>query len=279
MLSKQVKKIHCWGGLGSQFYAISLAIDLHSTYSNLELIFHNSGVTRRDLEAEDFVKSFFPYVTNNDFSKKLELSSDKVIVKTYSKRLISNLFFALNLLNHANTDEEFRKIRLWTYVIRGHYSYRTQNLATIKQMLERFMFFYGQLIQKSSIVVHYRLDDIIKIDGKTVISSERVIEGIKKSNCSGTIRIYSDSAKELQNRFEGKFQNKYEVSDLSTEHLVVNAISAECFVGTVSKVSFWIVFFRLANNTNSINLMPIESRPHLVTALVNLRPYKNLIFY
>ena len=55
-------KIHIWGGLGSQLYALALKIDLQKKFKTRKvvLVFHNSGVTRRDAE----LGSAFPHLTH-----------------------------------------------------------------------------------------------------------------------------------------------------------------------------------------------------------------------
>ena len=281
MLINRVKYLHCWGGLGSQLYAISLALDLQDRVIKTKLFFHNSGITRRDLEAKSFINESVSYVVVDDFSylSKSIMSIKKYSLKTIAVKGIGNFLKFIGLVGSVNTDNEYRKIRPWTLVIRGHYSYRRQNLSTVNQMYRNFFQLYSHLLKPVDLVLHYRLDDIVGIPGKTVIDSSRIIAELVKLNHFSDLRIYSDSPEEVTSLMSSFLDLKFSVSDDTTESLIINGVNSKCFIGTVSKVSFWIVFFRVSQDLNSMNVMPKESRSHLVAALGDLSKYTKIIFY
>lgn len=272
------RQIHCWGGLGSQLYAISLGIDLSKSFRNIELVFHNGGVTKRELEAAEFIKNFFPYKTIDDFVYLSNTYSPKKTFKKYLKSIFAKFLKFVRIISNSNTDEEFTKIRFWTMVLRGHYSYRKQNFESIISIRQSLKNTYSNYVEAVPIVVHYRLDDIMNMPGKTVISSSRVCDAILNLNSNETMRVYSDSPKQASEELKS-FLKDFSISDSPTESLIVNAIAADKFIGTVSKVSFWIVFFRLSENILSYNALPFESMPHIESALGNINKFKNLSFY
>ena len=281
MFSNRPKYIHCWGGLGSQLYAISFALDLQDRAIKTKVIFHNSGITRRDLEAESYIAESVNYVVVEDYSSLGESSklSRKYSFKTLVVRGIGNILKFIGVVGSVNTDKEYKKIRPWTLVMRGHYSYRKQNLSTINRMYKKFFLLYSDLLKPIDLVLHYRLDDIVGIPGKSVIESSRVVAELIKLERYPELRIYSDSPKEVGRLMYGFIKQKFSVSDEPTESLIINGVNSKCFIGTVSKVSFWIVFFRVSQDLDSINIMPSESRLHLFNALGDLSRFKGISFY
>ena len=53
-------RIHCWGGLGSQLYAVALIYDLLKRFPKrkITLYLHTSGATRRHSEIEGIADIF-----------------------------------------------------------------------------------------------------------------------------------------------------------------------------------------------------------------------------
>ena len=102
-------KIHCWGGLGSQLYALALAIDLkHRFYSRkIEFVQHTSGVTKRNLEIDTSRFSSIVFKTIDDFSN----NSTSLIAKTSFRKILStilkNCLVFLGFLSSANNNLEF----------------------------------------------------------------------------------------------------------------------------------------------------------------------------
>lgn len=272
------KEIHCWGGLGSQLFGIALALDLRHKYSVLKLVFHNSGVTRRDLEAKEFIERICNFSVVDDYSHEEKVKSNRS--RFTLRSAISKIAKLTGVLNEANTDHQFYRIYPWTKQIRGHYSYRRQKLSTLSFMRSEFLKIYGSQCQvEEELVVHYRLDDIVNLPGKTVISKERVAGEISKLTECSKVKVFSDSPKRVEDDLKSLIAKELFVSDAETEFLVASALKSKFFVGTVSKVSFWIVFLRISHDKNSFNLMPVESRVHLQNALGELSVYESLSFY
>ena len=62
-------RVHCWGGLGSQLYALAVAYDLQRKYPKrkIKLLLHTGGVTKRVSEL-DFIDSIgFEIIQISDF--------------------------------------------------------------------------------------------------------------------------------------------------------------------------------------------------------------------
>ena len=65
-------RIHSWGGLGSQLFALSLIFDLVRKFpkKRIELIHHTAGVTRRLFEVDFMLNSKTELVVKDDFTTK-----------------------------------------------------------------------------------------------------------------------------------------------------------------------------------------------------------------
>ena len=65
-------RVHCWGGLGSQLYALSTAYDLKIKYPKrkIKLVLHTGGVTKRVSELDFIPTSDFDLIQINDFQAR-----------------------------------------------------------------------------------------------------------------------------------------------------------------------------------------------------------------
>jgi hypothetical protein len=215
------------------------------------LIHHTSGVTRRLFELESIVDLGIRLKVIDDFellySKNINPNSNPT--KSYLK-YIKLILIWLRIISLSNTDLETKKIRPWTFDIRGHYSYRTIG--------SEFMRFYISNLKISefeknsfmkSLVVHYRLGDLISLTDKSYISPRRIISAIKDvPNLNGLdqLIVYSDSKEVARDLLKSDVDSIISVQflELSTPEVLRNSILAKHFIGTNSKVSIWIVKFR-----------------------------------
>ena len=123
-ISRIPLRIHCWGGLGSQLYALATAYDLQKKYPKrkIKLLLHTGGVTKRVCEL-DFIDSIdFEIIQIRDFQildkvYKNRVKLDKISVK---KLLIKILYF-FGFIVSVNSKADFDSVRPWTVSTRGHY--------------------------------------------------------------------------------------------------------------------------------------------------------------
>lgn len=246
-------RVHSWGGLGSQLFALSLLFELKKRFPTREmlLIHHTSGVSRRLFELESILDPSIKLKVIDDY-KLISYDNAKTYYKSsleiFSKKKLKSFLEKIKLSTDFDQNEDFNKIKPWTIMIRGHYS----NILVSKD-------FYSYCINKlkytkenttsNSLIIHYRLGDLINLPGKSIIPPENLIERIKlileKENFR-KILIYSDSIDEAQNSLlplKNLF-SEVEYSNEPTFEVVRNSINAKHFVGTNSKVSIWIVKIR-----------------------------------
>jgi hypothetical protein len=245
-------KIHCWGGLGSQLYALSTAYDLKIKYPKrrIKLILHTGGVTKR-LPELDFISNIdFEIIQINDFRTqdeefKNKIESNKIRLRRFS---IRTLYF-FNFIVSANSNLDFDKVRPWTFSTRGHYFNREVSTRFYSYLLKHIQIEKKPLNRSTfEIAIHYRMGDLLNLSTKSITPANKItdiITQIKKGSENLNINVYSDSpqiAKETL--FNAGLTDRFQVNDLPTIGVIRACIDANYFIGTGSKVSLWIVNIR-----------------------------------
>jgi hypothetical protein len=246
-------RVHSWGGLGSQLFALSLLFELKKRFPSREmiLIHHTSGVSRRLFELDSILDPSIKIKTIDDYklsSNKYSKTNHKKQVKTFLKKKIKSVLEEIRLSINYDQNNDFKSIKPWTIMIRGHYSDSLIGKDFYSYCIKKFKD-TKQNTTSNSLIIHYRLGDLIDLPGKSIIPPENLIEKVKlilKNEEFRKIIIYSDSIDEAQNTLSPikKLISEVEYSSEPTIEVIRNSINAKYFVGTNSKVSIWIIKFR-----------------------------------
>lgn len=260
-------KIHTWGGLGSQLFAIALASDIQEEYPKrrIQIVLHTGGVTHRQPE----VKCLFPeyeYHLIDDYRPKLdsqdELSVQKVShLRTGVRFLIKKMLRALSLTATADNDLEFSKLRPWVLSCRGHYSYRTIKPDFLIELDQRLHRGSIDLQLSESCAVHYRLGDLLILSEKSPIPSSVVTTAVNNLISFINFRdlcVFSDSPEKVYELFNNVVPLAVKSPNVDTVAVMANSIDSKYFIGTSSKISFWIAGIR-AQSRKSHSLMPSKN--------------------
>ena len=248
-------RVHSWGGLGSQFFALSLIFDLKRIFPKRDfiLIHHTSGISQRLFEIEELLDSNtklkiiddFKFIESTNTNTKFDLIDEMI---RYFKKAVKIILETTKIYSNIDRTKNLNKIKPWTLILRGHYSE--------KKISEDFIEHYFRKFQNDiksnttdSLVVHYRLGDLINLPGKSIIPPDTLLEkiGIVMNNYDfKRVRIFSDSIEEARKSLWqiNNFTSNVEFSSCSTMEVMRNSISAQYFIGTNSKVSMWIIKFR-----------------------------------
>ena len=242
--------IHCWGGLGSQLFAANVAIEIQQKYpqKNICLVLHSGGVTKRIPEIPEIFPNFH-YEFIDDYTGSLSAVSSSKKILILFKKLLFKFFCILGLL--ATLDNgNFHKIKFWTIAVRGHYSYCTISMNFLKSFYENLVKLVDDSIvfDIDSISIHYRLGDLLHLTEKGPIDVERIVQVL---NCIRTkisyanLDIYSDSPLEALRILSGaNLDIHFRIRDEPSSQLIFNCAQAKYFIGTSSKISFWIALVR-----------------------------------
>lgn len=263
---KQVE-VHCWGGLGSQLFALALIHDLEFRFPgrNFTLLLHSSGVTKRAPEITNFPFSH-NFKVVDDFSQTGQsgvISSLRKVVR----RILRKIVVGFGIVASGDTDLEFRKIRPWVRQIRGHYSRRTISNSFLNE-LETFLSSELDAPSSSStdIAIHYRLGDLLNLAEKSPISVDRIAAEVIRIRkpYPGRISLFSDSP-ETASKLLSNMGVTCDISDSFRESLEVIKLArnASYFIGTSSKISYWIICLRNFRNKQMTSSMPSSDEQNL----------------
>lgn len=264
-------RVHAWGGLGSQLFAVALIYDLQRRFPKrrITLVLHEGGVTKRISEI-DYLFTLIKKIKKSDFIESK--SSFDPLVKNLAaqsrneKKLsskIKNFLLRSGILGSANSNEEFTRLRFWVFEIRGHYSYRTISIDTLKQIYTEIEIASGSPndieLLENSVAVHYRLGDLTKLSSKGPIKKNDLkiilisLHEYQYLNCL----IFSDSLKLAGELLVGAWNpRKLLMVDVSSLKMLWQASNSKIFIGTNSKLSIWAALFIMFKNVDSTMYMP-----------------------
>lgn len=260
-------EVHCWGGLGSQLFALALIYDLQMRFPrrNFVLVLHSNGVTRRAQEISSL--PFIPAYEFRDDFKLLDTSTQFSSKRSIVRKFIKKLMLRIGFLAEANDDSDYAHVKPWVRQIRGHYSRRLISLDFIRLLDSHLLARYGSEFKSpSAISVHYRLGDLLHLNEKSPIKPARLAREIYRAQAiyPGTTTLYSDSAQEAKALLGSLGLNALEIPSSSSPLDVLNfAKSSEFFIGTSSKISYWVVLLRIIKNNSQISSMPDSDKINL----------------
>ncbi len=278
---KQVE-VHCWGGLGSQLFALALIHDLEFRFPGRKfiLVLHSSGVTKRAPEISNIPFAGILRVVD-DFSQSSQSRKLSSFRKTFRK-ILKWLVSAFGIVASGDTDLEFQRIRPWVRQIRGHYSRRTIS----RSFLLKLEFFLNSTLDASTsfsndVAIHYRLGDLLALAEKTPINAGRVATELIRirRDYPGRISLFSDSP-QTASKLLANLGIACDISDSFRESLeVINlARNASYFIGTSSKISYWIICLRHLDENLVTSSMPTSDESNL-TPLIGRRASKLINYY
>ena len=281
-------RIHCWGGCGSQLFALALALDIHSRNPNRKLciVFHSAGVTRRNLELRN-VPNFLQIKTVNDFRQTTKPPTTNRNSRSIFLRLVKQFlkftYFGLELGNNS----QLNQIKPWTHSIRGHYSSRVISRYSVEKIME---IIFGtkvtgdlELPLRNTAGLHYRLGDLLELASKTYIAPNRVRDIVLKVQNVNNVQqldIYSDSSDKALD-FLAILQNIVELKVVALEAAEVmwRLVHYQNFIGTNSKITIWVVLFRMNLKSEFMSFVPNELKTYLEINSANSKYKSHLVYY
>jgi hypothetical protein len=207
-----------------------------------------------------------------DFSADSKETSQPSIgfrtIQTLIMNILALVADGLGLVNRCNTGKEFARLKPWVLSIRGYYAYRPITSPTLLVLWDRLTSIAtsGSDSKESedSLAIHYRLGDLLTLADKDPINVSRIgmeIQRLVEAHNPSRILCFSDSpqvASELLQSFTlGKL---LESKDLPALSVIREACKSKYFIGSNSKISFWIVCLRLFRLPTVQNSLPRGSK-------------------
>jgi hypothetical protein len=266
-------KIHTWGGLGSQLFAVALAFDVREKFPRrkIKIVLHTGGVTLRRPEVTDLFPGLdYEYVSDFEVSSSESTKKKATVLQQLKRQFVARLkavVISFRIIVNCNDDLEYSHLRFWTLACRGHYSYKYVN-RNFYQLLEIALQKY-RIIEKQEfgncLTIHYRLGDLLTLDQKSPVSASLIFSEISKLlsvNEFDSLVLLSDSPEVARDIFNGNTLKKLFAPDFNTFEVMNCAISSIYFLGTSSKVSFWIAAVR-SSNLKIHSSLPKSSRTQM----------------
>lgn len=279
-------RIHVWGGLGSQLFGISLALDLLDRFPKKQytIIFHSSGITRRSLDFE-LEQAPFKTLYIDDYKESNTVNGLLFNPKSLINLLVKKLLRTTGFLSEASNQAEFNNIKNWTSTYRGHYSYRqitTINTRKIIDLLEsNKLHFHSKKVGLEKIVsVHYRLGDLVALKRSSLVDPARLtslMRSLSKQNVRPEFYLFSDNVQMAYSLLRDE-KHPFDLMplDLDAWDTLAKLSFSRVFIGTNSKISIWAAIFRSRLNIGDLTYLPIELRSQIQR---NLDSYPRIEFY
>ncbi len=256
-------RIHVWGGLGSQLFGVALAHNFKRRFPHrsLLIVLHSSGVTRREPEIIQLFPEF-DFVNVDDFSGRSNHDSgfQKPSLNLLFRKMARKFFLFSGFLAEENFDDR-RLVRPWTLAIRGHYFHREVSPDFLNLLSLRLKSFVKSNFEElgNDITLHYRLGDLVELKNKNFIDPKRISSTMHQIKESKKVSIFSDSPDiAISLLWESNNEKSLTPLNLPTIETLYAASKGLAFVGTSSKISYWIVLLRLQKSQSSVNYLPLE---------------------
>ncbi len=276
-------RIHSWGGLGSQLFAVATAFQVHRKipWRRVVILSHSSGVTFRSLEV-DYQNEWLRFEFKDDYkahsSHPGKTQGEPRIILS---KIVKKFFTALGLLSSLNDDDQIKFLKPWVLSVRGHYSQKVIDLETLNFLSGVLSISSTGGIGNQRIGLHYRLGDLLALETKSFISEKDLIKVVAKIRVDYSVNqvdVFSDSQQQASSLLS-PLKPSLRVVSLETLATIKSLLDYEIFVGTNSKISIWVTLFRLHIDPHSIIFLPDKSQRELSRILPNHDTWKNLYFF
>lgn len=244
-------EIHVWGGFGSQLNALLLywhVNELHPQRSAL-LVFHSSGITRREPEILNLMSSNDSYKVIDDFRNTQEIEGSRRPLRT---KFLQSVLERLRVIIFSS--ENTFHVKPWTLQLRGSYSgvcFSERLLKNLAQKLRNAPTIPMNCVNSA----HYRAGDLVSKKRESLILPEvffnQLLSVAQTSRDPEDFDLFTDSLKILTTDlqlFSGLFLPsavfRLHSLEVSPTNLLLSCLDSETFVGTSSKVSIWIALLR-----------------------------------
>lgn len=280
--------IHCWGGLGSQFYAWAMAEMMVRKFPRrkIQIVFHSSGVTKRYSDLK-FLSPAFNMKFVDDYISHSESNQKPLTGHHLIRIILKNFLYFTRITINCNTNDEFNKVKPWTLSLRGHYSYINLDANITARMLFKIYEEFGRssfksIKQDNSLSVHYRLGDLQHLENKTYVDAidlGKCIEKIILSKECKTVTVHSDDQVTAKHLLHGFLPSETTFADSDVWNTLFDLIETNYFIGTNSKISLWAAIFRKEIDDHSWVYLPKQMKVAAEGNSLNLEDSKNTYYY
>jgi hypothetical protein len=254
-------QIHVWGGLGSQLFALLAIEEIQNRFSfrNVKVVFHSSGITARFPDLVDLIppkictKFVDDFIYGGDSPTFLGLTGSKLGSK-------NSVFKALarRLRIIVTWDEPDSSPKFWTLQVRGHYRMMRVSLSSLEGVFLRISTLKLNSCPSKTITanaIHFRIGDLVGLKG--IINPDDLLVVAKEIQIRNRLKftVLSDSGQAAAIYLSNLDLNPTNHA-LGTWETIRLGFDSDSFIGTFSKISYWIVILRVLENSQKANFLP-----------------------
>jgi hypothetical protein len=281
-------KVHCWGGLGSQLFAVAVAYELRQAgfKREIQIVLHSSGVTMRAPEISHLDLPFSVKYLNDFLPQSVGSTINRI--GNFRKLLARLSVKILKFLKIIVFSGNLKQVKPWTVQLRGHYTDRKipqQVLMELFSIIKTAAPVDDKHEDFSRTAIHYRLGDLVFLSNKTYVGPDLIVQALKFIHedlnlGEKEVVVYSDSPetaetklRSISNDLNFFFKNK------STLETIFELVKYDNFVSTNSKVGIWVVLFRSLHKSGGVSLVPEQLRITLELELENSSFLTRVYYY
>jgi hypothetical protein len=241
-------------------------------------------VTRRTSEISPFFPGSVISVEDYAQTKHIEVGprpAEAVNRKVIVRSLVVKFLKLFSIVLDGDRSLGLAKVRFWTLQVRGHYSERRLNESALLQV--RNMIIQSSQVQafesgSQNIFVHYRLGDLLALQNKSPISSDRILGVLQDlhSRIGSRICLFSDSPDTAHNLLTAGNLPVDIARDINVVDSLAILLNAQYFIGTNSKISVWAVILNSKSSFRVESYLPYELQHHIIA---NIGSLQNLKYY
>lgn len=263
-------QIHIWGGLGSQLFALLALDEVQNRFPSrkFRVVFHSGGVTERKPDLLELIPQGVEISFVSDFIESSEgythqqtKNPNSSLAKVFVRDLITK-FKLVTSWDNSSSEPTF-----WTIQIRGHYRMIRVSSDSLNRVFDRIFDSKFSTETENCLSVnsiHFRIGDLVGLKG--IIDPEilvNVAETIQYEN-NLKFRILSDS-EDIASHYLSKIETVSSNKSLGTWETIEIGYKSEIFLGTLSKISYWIVILRVLGRPEMLSYLPKSSAEEILT--------------
>jgi hypothetical protein len=221
----------------------------------LVFVHHTGGLTRRPLEIsfQGFKIEIIDDFQEHQKSMKDLSNSNKAYIKheilSLFKKLIRISSLSLGFLSTMNSNTELSALNYWVLQVRGHYTQLNIPLENLKSIKETILNSSGKSPApenlSTSISAHIRLGDLVALKPEALTNFDLLKTKMAVMQKVETLNVFSDSSEvELNGFLDHQFTRNY-ITETNPANVIIWCSRSKSFIGTNSKISFWITAMRV----------------------------------
>lgn len=277
-------QIHVWGGLGSQLFALLAIEEINNRFScrKVKVVFHSSGITARFPDLVDLIppnirtKFVNDFIYGGDSPSFLGLTGSKIDSKKSFLKLLARRLGIIVTWDAPDSSPKF-----WTLQIRGHYRMMRVSLSSLEGVFLKISTLkLNSFASKTTTnnAIHFRIGDLVGLKG--IVNPDDLLAVAKEIQIRNQLKftVLSDSG-QAASMYLSNLDLDLSNHILGTWESIRLGFDSDSFIGTFSKISYWIVILRVLDDSNKANFLPEPAAKEICNFFAHYGITANIVGY